>query len=154
MYRLLKPTLALLALVLFAGCTAATVDDPEPAFEPAATTDTPETTADDPPQEDAIVPRGTPMEQTTQMEATAKSDLAQRFDIAADQIETISVEERTWPDKGLGCAARKGLFEPQRTPGYRFVFARGEETFTYHTDQAGNFVLCNEPETPPLGPKK
>lgn len=98
-------------------------------------------------------PGGTarPERSAGQVAAQIKADLAQRLGVAADQIEVASTGERTWPDQGLGCAARKGLYEPAPTPGYIVVLVYAGQRYEYHADRAGRFLRCDAPAKP-LGP--
>jgi hypothetical protein len=76
-------------------------------------------------------------------ETLVKKDLAARLKVAVPQVEVVEVSDRTWPDEGLGCVARKGLREPVPVPGFAFTLAYAGKTFVYHTDRSGRFVRCD-----------
>ncbi len=78
-------------------------------------------------------------------------DLAATLGTTVTEIRHIATEARTWPDAGLGCQTRKGVYEPAPIGGYLVQLAHGMRTFEYHTDQAGHFLRCLEPGKP-LGP--
>jgi hypothetical protein len=88
-----------------------------------------------------------------------KSELAKRvlsaasdhLGIAVNDLRVLSADERTWPDRHLGCAARRGLSEPEPTPGYRFVVEAEGTRQSYHTDLSGRIVRCPTARKP-LGP--
>jgi hypothetical protein len=84
-------------------------------------------------------------------EELAKADLAARLKAQTDQIQVVASASRTWPDKGLGCAARRGFYEAEQVPGYEIALSHGGATYTYHADQHGRLVRCTEPGKP-LGP--
>jgi hypothetical protein len=84
-------------------------------------------------------------------ESLARADLASFLNVAEDQIQLVGSASRTWPDKGLGCAARKGVFEPQQTPGYEITLVHSGVTYRYHTDQQGRLIRCSDPGKP-IGP--
>ena len=84
----------------------------------------------------------------TDMEQLVKADLAALFGAPIDQIVVAEAGERTWEDEGLGCNARRGVFESMGVPGYRIVLAHGADTFEYHTDRHGRFLRCIEPGKP------
>lgn len=71
-----------------------------------------------------------------------RSDLAQRLNTELSGIEVIHTESRTWPDNGLGCAARKGVFNEQPISGYRIILSYLGSTYEYHTSLAGDFRYC------------
>ena len=79
-----------------------------------------------------------------------KENLAARLKVPVDQIEVVDAADRTWPDDGLGCGARKGLSEPMPVPGFAFTLAHSGTRYVYHTDRSGQFRRCN-PEKP-VGP--
>jgi hypothetical protein len=79
---------------------------------------------------------------TDALETMLKADLAGRLDVPKSEIETESVEARTWPDAGLGCRARRGVLPPKRIPGFLIRLQHDGHSYPYHTDQAGNFVYC------------
>jgi hypothetical protein len=73
--------------------------------------------------------------------ALARQDLAGRLDLAADQIQVLSVEAVEWPDTSLGCPQPGMMYAQVLTPGYRIGLQAGGQAYTYHTG-GDNLVLC------------
>jgi len=86
-----------------------------------------------------------------ELEKRVLSAASDRLGIAVGDLRVLSADERTWPDRQLGCAARRGLSEPEPTPGYRFVVEAEGTRQSYHTDRAGRIVRCPAAGKP-LGP--
>ena len=80
-------------------------------------------------------------------ETRVRKDLAARLKVEAPQVGVVEASDRTWPDEGLGCVARKGLREPTPVPGFAFTLVHAGRTFVYHTDRSGRFVRC-DPKKP------
>ena len=118
---------------------AAEVGDELEAQLPTATQPTPE--ADDPDTTFSLA----------EMEEQVRADLAAVLGAPIDQIRVTEADESMWEDEGLGCNARRGVFEMARVPGYRLVLAYGADTFEYHADQHGHFVRCID-QGRPLAP--
>jgi hypothetical protein len=87
----------------------------------------------------------------SELERRVLSAASDRLGIAVSDLRVLSADERTWPDRQLGCAARRGLSEPEPTPGYRFVVEAEGTRQSYHTDRAGRIVRCPAAGKP-LGP--
>lgn len=86
-----------------------------------------------------------------QTELKVREDVARRFRLPVAEVRVVESAPRTWPDRGLGCTARRGVFEPMDVPGYLVVAEAGTRRFIYHTDRHGRLVRC--PATrKPLGP--
>jgi len=100
--------------------------------------------AQDEPEADAIVSE-------VESVSMAKADLAKAFGVPPDQIRIVEIVAQMWGDQGLGCDARKGVFQAVPVPGYRILLSYGNELYRYHTDQHGHFVRCVGP-VKPLGP--
>lgn len=83
--------------------------------------------------------------------ASLKSKVAAQRKVAAEDIQVVEAEARTWPDASLGCPGRRRLMGPSPVPGYRFVLQLGEKRLTYHADTRGAFLRCDAP-TKPLDP--
>ena len=88
-----------------------------------------------------------PMSQQ-EMEARVRIDAARRLQVTVDEIQIAETVERTWPDRGLGCNARRGVLEPARTPGFRILVQAGTQRLTYHTDRFGRVLHCTTPTKP------
>lgn len=84
----------------------------------------------------------------TETETLLRSHTATLLSVSSDQIQLVEAVARTWPDRGLGCGARRGVYEPQPTPGYMIVLSHGTTTLRYHADQYGRFIRCDETSRP------
>lgn len=84
---------------------------------------------------------GRPNPQTA-MITLAKQDLAERLDIAVNEIEVVEAEEMQWSDSSLGCPASDVFYMQVITPGYRLTLQVEEETYDYHTDTGRTVILC------------
>lgn len=88
----------------------------------------------------------------TQTELKVREDVARRLRLQVEDVRVVESAPRTWPDRGLGCTARRGVFEPMDVPGFLVVAEAGTRRFVYHTDRFGRLVRCPS-TTRPLGPK-
>lgn len=70
------------------------------------------------------------------------ADLAQQRSLPADEISVVSVEPQQWSDASLGCPQEGFMYAQVVTPGYLIILEAGGQQYAYHTDRAGNFVLC------------
>ena len=86
-------------------------------------------------------------------ETLVRADAARRLKVTLGEVRIAETTERTWPDRGLGCNARRGVLEPMPTPGYRIVVHAGTRRLTYHTDRLGRMLRCAAP-VKPLDPIK
>jgi hypothetical protein len=84
-------------------------------------------------------------------ETLVRQALSARLAIAGDAVRVLGSESRTWPDRRLGCGGRRGLEEPVRVPGYRFVIEADGQRHTYHSDRSGRVLRCDAPPKP-VGP--
>lgn len=96
---------------------------------------------DDSPQE-APAP-GVPDAETAIVHQVSQ-DLAKRLGLDISEITTITVAEVEWSDAAIGCPKPGTGAAAVITPGYRILLEGNEQTFTYHTDRNGNFVLCGD----------
>lgn len=78
----------------------------------------------------------------TDMESRARGDLSARLGVALRDVRVVASEARTWPDRRLGCVARRGVEEPVPVPGYRIVLETDGIRETYHTDRQGRIMRC------------
>jgi hypothetical protein len=86
----------------------------------------------------------------SRIEERVRQAAAVRLGLPAADLRVVSSDERTWPDRSLGCG-RRGLTEPEPTPGYAFVLDVDGRPQTYHTDRTGRIVRCPAAGKP-LGP--
>jgi hypothetical protein len=78
----------------------------------------------------------------------AKDDLAQRLNIAKDEIDLISLEAVTWRDGSLGCPQPGMAYIQVLIDGMRIIL-RADKTL-YHYHSGGNQLpfLCENPQEP------
>jgi len=74
--------------------------------------------------------------------AAVRADAARRSGQDPGRVRLVSVEAVDWPDTSLGCPEQGKFYAQVITPGYRVVVRAGSTDYEYHTDRAGNFVLC------------
>jgi cytoskeletal protein RodZ len=128
--------------------SASTTSQPADAIvEATATSATAEATRPTRPQASHT---GTSMDRTV-IERAVVNDLAKYLNVTAKQITVTETDERTWPDQGLGCNIRQGVFEPAPTPGYLIRLKHNDQAFRYHTDRQGSFLRCMDLGKP-MGP--
>ncbi len=75
-------------------------------------------------------------------------DLAQRLGVDVSQVSIVTVEEIEWPDSSLGCPASGMVYLTVITPGYKISLEASGQSYSYHTDTQGNYVLCGEDGQP------
>ncbi|MFP3852751.1 MAG: hypothetical protein ACLFWD_00510 [Anaerolineales bacterium] len=154
--------LLLLLVMLVNACAPAGLSEPTPTDQASATP------AADP--QPSASPTARPMETPPPQHIPPMrdlivdkvvADLAARLEIPSSAVEVIDVEEMIWSDASLGCPRPGMMYVQVVTPGYRVVLEAEGQTYPYHTDERGRFVLCNEGEDPdrlipygePLDPK-
>lgn len=87
-------------------------------------------------------PSSSPELAAADIAAQVQADIAAYLRVAPGDIQVLSTEPRIWPDRGLGCVARKGVAEPERIPGYEIIVAYREVRYTYHSDEFGRMIRC------------
>ena len=93
----------------------------------------------------AAAPSVVPALTRSEIEDRVRKDAAVRLGVSEDGLRVAAWDERTWPDRHLGCAARRGLAEPEPTPGYVFVLDADGRRQAYHTDRTGRILYCPFP---------
>jgi hypothetical protein len=88
-----------------------------------------------------VAPSG---ESAEKMVALVKGHLAQKLNIAVDQILLADVKPVVWRDAGLGCPKPGVDYIQMETPGYNISLQADGKTYTYHTDETKRFVQCNK----------
>ena len=74
------------------------------------------------------------------------------------ELELLEYEPVEWRTSLLGCPARlldpetRGAYSAVVTPGWRILIAHGDDTYEYHTDQAGEAITTCDEHAPP-GPE-
>ena len=71
-----------------------------------------------------------------------KGDLARRALVKPAAITVVSATERQWPDGSLGCAQPGQMYTQAIVPGYRVLLQANGETYAYHADRRGHFIVC------------
>lgn len=74
--------------------------------------------------------------------AAVRADAARRAGQDPSRVRLVGLEAVDWPDTSLGCPEPGKVYAQVVTPGYKIVVRVGETEYEYHTDRAGNFVLC------------
>ncbi|HEY9527175.1 MAG TPA: hypothetical protein VIR02_08850 [Anaerolineales bacterium] len=98
-----------------------------------------------PPQENTkMTPVTPPDEASGKMVSLVKGHLAQRLNIAVDQIAVADIKPVVWRDAGLGCPKPGVDYIQMETPGYNILLSAGGKTYTYHTDATKRFVQCKQ----------
>lgn len=79
-------------------------------------------------------------------------DLAARLSISPAEISLAEATAVEWSDSSLDCPQEGMGYLQVITPGYRIVLQANSQTYEYHTNRAGYFVLCNN-RVPPIIPQ-
>lgn len=74
----------------------------------------------------------------------ATADLAERTGVPASNISLVSMEAVDWSDASLGCPQEGYMYAQVITPGFSLILSAQGQPYEYHTDQAGNVVLCEQ----------
>jgi hypothetical protein len=69
-----------------------------------------------------------------QLQALARTDLARRLGVPAEQVSLVREQQVMWPDASLGCPVAGLSYQPNRSKGYVFEFSCRGRNYTYHTD--------------------
>ena len=91
-----------------------------------------------------MTPVTPPDEASGKMLSLVKGHLAQRLNVAVDQIAVADIKPVVWRDAGLGCAKPGVDYIQVQTPGYNILLSAGGKTYSYHTDATKRFVQCNQ----------
>ncbi|MET0497322.1 MAG: hypothetical protein ABW106_03505 [Steroidobacteraceae bacterium] len=70
-------------------------------------------------------------------------DLMLRALVRREAITILEASQQEWPDGALGCAAPGMNYMQMLTPGYRVKLQANGQTYSYHSDLKGRFVLCD-----------
>ncbi len=82
--------------------------------------------------------------------AQARQDLAQRLNIAEDQITLIEAKAVVWPDASLGCPQPDMVYKQVPYDGALIFLKVGEREYEYHSGGSRGLFLCEKS----LKPKK
>jgi hypothetical protein len=137
--------LALLLVLVLAGCG-----------QPTATTGTPTTVPTSPAATTApataVPPAGTPLPAGS-LEAKAADALIKQLNLTPDSLKLVSKTQEQWPNSGLGCPVPDQMYTQVIIAGYKIVFSDGTRTYEVHTDQSGERALLCENGKPTDLPK-
>jgi len=161
----------LLALVLFAACTAGPASAPSASSAPstgasaasATATASPSAPPDDRP---SATPHGQQVPQTpaaspitgevpADILASVRAKLAAKIGDAAAASATVEVAQAvTWPDGSLGCLEPGMLYTQMVVQGYQVVLAVDGTRYDYRVGAGGSPSLCVSrlPHTPTAAP--
>ena len=81
----------------------------------------------------------------------AKTDLAQKLSITADQIIVLQASEVTWPDASLGCPQKGMAYAEVLTPGYLILLEYSGTAYEYHASRDSYLTTCKNPTPPIMG---
>jgi len=76
------------------------------------------------------------------MSEQVRMALSDRLGVDFDSVSIVSVSEMEWSDSALGCPDPDQTYAQVITPGYEITVAANGETYNFHTDTSGAFVLC------------
>jgi len=83
------------------------------------------------------------------VEAAVKM-VADRRNVALEDVSVVKVESVEWRNSCLGCAAPGQMCLTVITPGYLVVLESGGETYEIHTDRTGKVaIFCDKPAISP-----
>ena len=74
--------------------------------------------------------------------AAAIADLSEQTGLSPSDIQLVSMDAVEWSDASLGCPQEGFMYAQVITPGFLIVLEGQGQQYEYHTDQAGNVVLC------------
>lgn len=135
--RLGPVVLAALLALLVTGCG----DDPDATTVPEEEETMSETSSPDGSGED---------EQPAPVDE-AVADLAQRLDLAEEDVEVLEAEAVTWKDGSLGCPEPGRTYTQALVDGHKIVLRADDRTWPYHSGGGRGPFLCENlrPSIPP-----
>jgi hypothetical protein len=68
--------------------------------------------------------------------------IAKELGVSPDAVQIVSAEQKTWPDRSLGCPKPGQMYAQVLTPGYLVVVEVNGTRSEFHTDERGNVVRC------------
>ena len=77
--------------------------------------------------------------------SSIKDELAEKLDVAVDDIEVVSAEAVMWSDGSLGCARPGQVYTQAIVPGYRVILEYSGTKYDYRAGEGGYFFLCELP---------
>jgi hypothetical protein len=75
----------------------------------------------------------------------AIQDLANRLNIAPEEITLVDMVEVIWRDGSLGCPKPGMMYTQALVEGRRIRLSAGERIYHYHSSKRGRPFLCESP---------
>ncbi|MEM7331811.1 MAG: hypothetical protein AAF490_06950 [Chloroflexota bacterium] len=85
---------------------------------------------------------------TAKLVEDVRLDLSNKLNVDVASIETVSVEEVMWRDSSLGCPVAGMSYLQVLTSGFRIILEVDSQTYSYHSKDTNNFILCENPQSP------
>ncbi len=97
-----------------------------------------------PPTEQAPPPKPAPLtgEIPQDLLDAVFEDLLGRIDTSREAVVVDRAGAVVWRDGSLGCPQPGMMYTQALVPGYQIVLRVGEQTYDYHANDRGYFVLC------------
>ena len=86
----------------------------------------------------------TPSPEQERLIEGAARDLSSNADVPMDEIKLVSAVSVTWPDGALGCPEAGMTYIQVQIEGLLITLGAGGKEYTYHTDDAKNYVFCRD----------
>lgn len=74
----------------------------------------------------------------------ARQQLAAYLSISPEMIEVVAVESVLWRDSSLDCPLPGFAYTQAAVEGFRIDLSVGDQLFTYHADDRGRVILCQD----------
>jgi hypothetical protein len=75
-------------------------------------------------------------------DAMLMTAIARDLSVSPDELTSIDVTPRVWPDAALGCPHPGGVYAQVLTPGYLVEVELAGERYEFHADKRGTVVRC------------
>lgn len=124
---------------------AACSTEPEPTADPVA---------EEAVTEDAMVTDYQPELDLNEGVEAARTNLAERLDLAAADIVVIEARRVVWSDGAMGCPEPDMMYTQALVEGYYIVVEANGERFAYHAGRDGRPFHCptERSQEPPASP--
>jgi hypothetical protein len=98
-------------------------------------------------QPDLTIPENPPIVTANAANAIvdlARQQLAAYLSISPETIEVVAVEAVLWSDGSLDCPLPGFAYTQAAVEGYRIDLSVGDRLFTFHADDRGRVILCQD----------